>query len=151
MPDTVWERVDERVLTWVATLPPAFMSDEIVDFPTRPPEPFEPIAGLNTQEVGEALLRLYDAGFVGGKCDYDSWYELRLAPKGLIYLGEWPDLELAASALTLHHLLRAVAEQAPAEEQDAIVRAAGVIGRTMDGVLRDTLTDVAHAGGEAAT
>jgi hypothetical protein len=149
--DTVWERVDERVLTWVATLPPAFTDDVILDFPTRPPAPFAPIEGLDTQEVGEALRRLYDAGFVGGKYDHDSWWELRLAPKGLIYLGEWPDLELAASALTLHHVLRAVAAQAPADEKDAIIRAAGVIGRTVDGVLRETLTDVAHAGGGAAT
>jgi hypothetical protein len=146
--DTLWERVDERVLRWVAALPPAFENDSILDFPTRPPRPFEPITGLDTQEVGEALRRLYEAGFIGGKNDYDSWYDLRLAPRGLVLLGEWPDFELAASAAALHNVLRAVAEQAPEAERDAIVRAAGVLGRTVDDVVRGTLADVAHAGGE---
>jgi hypothetical protein len=145
---SVWDRVDERVLLWVASLPPSFTSDEILDFPSHSPPQFEPIEGLDTREVGEALRRLYDAGFIRGKNDYESWFELRLGPNGLIYLGEWPDIELAASALTLHNLLRAVAEQAPVDDRDAITRAAGVVGRTVDGVIRDTLAEVAHAAGE---
>ncbi len=151
---TVWERVDERVLRWVAELPPAFSNDQIYDFPSHRSEPFAPIPDLNTGEVGAGLRRLADAGFIAGKLDRsgESWWSLRLRPRGLVYLGEWPDLELVASAATLHRALRALAEEAPVAERDALVRSAGVLGRTVDSVVRDTLGEVAHAGGaEAAT
>src|SRR5687767_7021575 len=128
---TLWERVDERVLRWVAARPPTLTSSEILDFPTNPPQPFALIPELNTDEVGASLRRLHAAGFIGGKNDYESWHDLRLGPRGLVYLGEWPDLELVASALTLHRLMRAVADEAPAEEKDALTRAAGVVGRTV--------------------
>ena len=108
--------------------------------------------GLDTAEVGASLRRLGDAGFIAGRSDYESWWDLRLAPRGLVYLGEWPDLELVASAATLHRVLRAVADEAPPAERAALVRSAGVVGRTVDAVVRDTLGEVAHAGGaEAAT
>jgi hypothetical protein len=145
---TTWDLVDERVLRWVASLPTAFSNDEIYDFPVQPPEAFAPLRGLNTQEVGEALRRLHDAGFIGGKSEYEAWYELHVAPNGLIYLGEWPDLSLAASALALHRLLRDIAAQAPEQERNTLTRAAGVLGRTGDAVLRDALSEVIHAGGE---
>jgi hypothetical protein len=150
--ETMWQRVDERVLRWVAGLPPAFSNQEIYDFPAHPPQPFVPLPGLDTAEVGASMRRLSDAGFIAGRSDYESWWDLRLAPRGLVYLGEWPDLELVASAATLHRVLRALAEEAPAGERDALVRTAGVIGRTVDTVVRDTLGEVAHAGGaDAAT
>ena len=150
----LWQRVDERVLGWVATLPPAFSTEQIYDFPTLPPELFAPLPGLDTRDVGESLRRLADFGFIAGKIDRsgESWWDLRLAPRGLVYLGEWPDLELVASAAALHRVLRALADEAPDEQRDALVRSAGVVGRTVDAVLRDTLSEVAHAGGaEAAT
>lgn len=150
--ETMWQRVDERVLRWVAALPPAFSNQEIYDFPAHPPVPFAALPGLDTAEVGASLRRLADAGFIAGHADYESWWDLRFAPRGLVYLGEWPDLELVASAATLHRVLRAVAAEAPAQERDALVRSAGVVGRTVDAVVRDTLGEVAHAGGaETAT
>ena len=152
--ETVWERVDERVLLWVATLPPAFTNQEPYHFPPQP-HAFAPIEGLNTREVGESIRRLVAAGFVSGveqDRHGEDWSELRLGPRGLVYLGEWPDVELVASALTFHRLLRAVAEAAPEAERDALTRAAGVLGRTADGVIRETLGEIAHEGGaEAAT
>jgi hypothetical protein len=44
-----------------------------------------------------------------------------------------------------------LADNAPAQERDSLVRSAGVVGRTVDAVVRDTLGEVAHAGAEAAT
>jgi hypothetical protein len=146
--ESTWDRVDDRVLRWVATLPPAFTNQEIVELSVRPPRPFDPIPGLDTQEVGESLRRLGDAGLVSGKTEYGDWWELRLAPRGLIYLGEWPDVDLVASTVALHRLLNAAAEDALPEERDALRRAAGVVSRTMGDVLRDTLGEVAHRGGE---
>jgi hypothetical protein len=144
---TLWDRVDERVLAWVAALPPAFSSSEIHDFSPRPPEPFEPLPDLDTREVGESLRRLHEAGFISGESKHDSWWDLRLAPRGLVCLGEWPDIDLVASSITLHRVLLAVAEDAPEAERDVVTRAAGVLGRTVDGVVRDTLAEIAHEGG----
>lgn len=146
----VWERVDGRVLRWVASLPPSFTTNEIIELPVHPPIPFDEIPGLDTGEVAAGLRRLVDAGFVAGRGEQMDmlWWDLRLAPRGLVYLGEWPDLELVASAATLHRLLRAVAAEAPRDERDALVRSAGVLGRTVDAVIRDTLSEVAHATGE---
>ncbi len=152
----LWDEVDERVLRWVASLPSPFFEQGTIDFNTREAPPFASIEGLNERQVVESLNRLrghgfidgQDAGFMGGG---ETWHDLRARPLGLIYLGEWPDLDLVASAASLHKVLRLAAEDAPDEERTALLRAAGVVGRTVDGVIRDTLSDVAHgAGGEAA-
>lgn len=149
MSETTWERVDEQVLRWVATLPPAFTNEEILDFRQRHAhEPFEAIPELSRREVYESLVRLHGGGFIGAKGDFESLYDLRLAPRGLVYLGEWPDIELVTSAVTMHRLLRAAAEQAPEEERGALERTAGVLGRTASGVLRDTIGEIAHEAGE---
>jgi hypothetical protein len=43
---------------------------------------------------------------------------------------EWPDLDRVATAASLHQLLRALSEDAPKEDQNALRRAAGVVART---------------------
>lgn len=152
---TLWEDVDERVLRWVFSLPPSFENMEIIDFPTREPVPFAPIKKLNSRTVTESLQRLHGFGFIDGQSGgtlggLEHWHSLRVTYRGLIYLGEWPDLDLVASASTLHHVLQAVAEDAPEEEQKALKRAAGVLGRTADAVVRDTITSVAGSAGAEA-
>jgi len=108
-----------------------------------------PIDGLSAEEIDAALLRLTGAGFVAGNTDVGLWWRLRLAPNGLRYFGEWPDVENAVSSATIRRVLRELAEQAPAESRDAVARTAGVVGRTLDGVLRDALAEIAHdAGGD---
>jgi hypothetical protein len=47
-------------------------------------------------------------------------------------------------------LLRALSEDAPEEDQNALRRAAGVVARTADDVLRGTAADVAGGMGEEA-
>jgi hypothetical protein len=139
-----WERVDERVLHWVATLPPSRSSRVIYDFRSNSEEP-GPIEGLTPPEIDRSLRRLHQERFVNGQCDpLGRWWRLRLGPVGLVYLGEWPDVELVTSAAMIHRVLRAIAEIAPAGEKDAVTRAAGVVGRTVDGVVRDTLGEIAH-------
>jgi hypothetical protein len=81
---TLWERVDARVLAWVAELPTSFESNEHFEFPTNPPQPFAPIDGLDTRDVGEALQRLSSARFVDGERNYDLWWDLRVGPVGLV-------------------------------------------------------------------
>ncbi len=152
---TLWEDVDVRVLRWVFSLPPSFENQEVYDFPTRHPEPFDFIDGLDTLAVTKSLRRLRGHGLIegrtGGWLEGEQWNTLRVTSRGLVCLGEWPDLELVATGSAIHHLLNAAAGDASEEgQQRALRRAAGVLGRTADAVVRDTLSEVAHsARGEA--
>jgi len=144
---TRWERTDEPVLRWVASLPPSHATNEILDFRGGDPSPVD---GIEPLEVDAALHRLHSVGFISGNSEPSMhlWWRLRLAPEGLVYLGEWPEVELATSAETLRAVLRSLADDAPAEDGDALARAAGFVGRTMDGVLRDTVGQIARDAGK---
>jgi hypothetical protein len=143
---TLWDRVDERVLRWVATLPPS-LAMEIHLFEVARPEPFEPIPGLTSRDVHASLRRLVSAGLVDGSegppLQSVDWSKLRVTASGWIVLGEWPDLDRVATATSLHRLLRALAEDAPEEERSALVRAAGVVSRTADEIVRGAAADIA--------
>jgi hypothetical protein len=143
---TLWERVDEPVLRWVATLPPSFAM-EILAFEVATPEPFALIPGLNSRDVHESLQRLASHRLVDGvegpPLQSVTWSKLRVTAFGWIVLGEWPDLDRVATAASLQRLLRVLADDAPEEERDALKRAAGVVSRTADEVLRATAADIA--------
>jgi hypothetical protein len=152
---TLWDRVDEPVLRWVASLPPTLAPDRsLLELEIRDPEPFEPNPNLNSAEVHESLKRLVSHGLVDGKAtDFmqsTTWSRLRVTAFGLIVLGEWPDLDRVATAAALHRLLRALADNAPEEDRSALRRAAGVIGRTGDEIVRGTAADIAGTLGREA-
>jgi hypothetical protein len=127
---------------------------ELHELELREPEPFEALPALTSQDVHEALLRLQSHGLIDGReskaMQSSTWSLLRVTAGGLIVLGEWPDLDRVATAAALHRLLRALAEGAPEEERSALVRAAGVVSRTADDVIRGTATDVAGSIGQEA-
>jgi hypothetical protein len=143
---TIWERVDEPVLRWVASLPG--LTGEMYDLEVGEAQPFEHVPGLDSAEVDASLRRLLSHGLVDGRVaaatQTSLWSSLRVTAHGLIYLGEWPDLDRVASALSLHGLLRALAEQAGEDASPALRRAAGVVSRTSDDVLRGTASELAH-------
>jgi hypothetical protein len=143
---TLWERVDEPVLRWVASLPG--LTAEIYDIQIRDPEPFEHVPGLDSREVDDSLRRLRSYGLIDGRAadamQTSMWSSLRVTAHGLIYLGEWPDLDRVATAVSLHRLLRALAEEAGEDASPALLRAAGVVSRTSDDVLRSTTSELAH-------
>jgi hypothetical protein len=149
---TVWDEIDDGVLRWVFALPPSFDTHEILDFPINEPIPFGPIPELDTGAVTKSLERLRGHGLIAGECSRwfggDGWHDLRVTARGLMYLGEWPDLDLVATAASMNQLLRLAAAEAPETDRPVLLRAAGVVGRTVDGVVRGTLAEVAHAGGE---
>jgi hypothetical protein len=150
MSASTWDRIDEPVLRWVATLPPSLATGKIWDF-RAVNDGDAPVDGVMPSDVDAALHRLERAAFVAGNSDpgMHLWWSLRLAPNGLVYLGEWPDVELATSSAALRSVLRALADNAPSDDQrDALARAAGFVGRTMDGVLRDTVNSIARDAGE---
>jgi hypothetical protein len=142
-----WEEVDERVLRWVLGRPSPLLDTEILELPLGEPEPFAALEGLDTRQVSEALYRLASAGLI--QADHENyghdaaWWHLRVAPLGLKVLGEWPDLERIASAVGIHELLLRLAHEAGSEEQTALRRAAGLVGRTSADVVRQTITALA--------
>jgi hypothetical protein len=151
---TLWERVDERVLRWVFSLAPT-LEHMLYTLQEREPIPDDDIPGLDSREINESLHRLASHGLIDGKpqsTSHDtSWSHLRITAQGLRVLGEWPDLDLVASAATFHHVLRKLAEDAPDEEKSALVRAAGSVGRTADAVVQGTVTNIAGSLGKEAT
>jgi hypothetical protein len=147
---TLWERVDERVLRWLAAQQPTIGSVQY-RFETREPVPDDDLPGLSSLEVHESLERLESYGLVDGRTSSamanTTWTNLRVTALGLIILGEWPDLDRVATAASVHLLLRALAEEAPESEKSALRRAAGVVGRTGDDIVRGTVADLAKTAG----
>lgn len=154
---STWTDVDERVLRWLASKPPVLeQPSEIPSFAISEPVPFEEIEGVDSREVSDALYRLLMHGFIAGGEDnignFTMWWQLRLGPKGLQYLGEWPDLDRVASALSIRNILLELAKEAPAEEQKALKRTAGLLARTSGEVVRDALGDLrSNSGGDGMT
>jgi hypothetical protein len=113
----------------------------------REPAP-SAVEGLDSREVHEGLHRLYSHDLIDGDEDIATqsvlWSKLRVTASGWIVLGEWPDLDRVATAASVHRLLRALAEEAPEAERSALVRAAGVVSRTADEVVRGTAADIAR-------
>lgn len=152
---TLWDRVDEPLLRWVASLGSVMGSAPTqVQLELREPEPFEEVPGLTSRDVQRSLLRLRSHALIDGTesaaMGNSTWSRLRVTAAGLIVLGEWPDLGRVATAASLHRLLRALSEDAPEEERAALRRTAGSIARTADEVLRGTAADIAGAMGEEA-
>lgn len=127
---------------------------EIHELAFAQPTPFEEIPGLSSRDVHESLKRLVTHGFVAGSSDVPiesaTWWKLRVTASGWIMLGEWPDLDRVASAASIHGLLDALADEAPEEKRGALKRAAGVISRTADEVVRGTAADIARTIGREA-
>jgi hypothetical protein len=144
---TTWSDVDERVLGWVFELPPTFdQPSEIPEYPTWEPQPFPEIEGLDTRQVSDALYRLRSHGLVAGG-DQDMgrvvlWWRLRVTARGLQVLGEWPDLDQLASAVSVRNVLLQLARDAPPEQQKPLKRAAGLLGRTSAEVVRDAVAQL---------
>ena len=120
---------------------------ELYELEFREPEPFAAIDGLSTRDVRDSLHRLRSHRLIDGddslSTQDETWHKLRVTAFGWIVLGEWPDLDRVASAASIHRLLRALAEEAPEAEQSALRRAAGVVSRTADEVIRGTAADIA--------
>jgi hypothetical protein len=150
---TLWDRVDEPILRWVASLG-SVDSPTQLELELREPEPFEGVPGLTSRDVQQSLMRLRSHGLIDASefaaMQSSTWTGLRVTAAGLIVLGEWPDLDRVASAASLHRLLRALSDDAPEAERTALRRAAGVVARYGDAVLHGTAADVAGAAGTEA-
>lgn len=150
---TLWERTDEPVLRWVAALPSS-LAMEIHLLERAEPQQVEGLPGLTSREVHESLQRLASYGLIDGDegppVASVTWSKLRVTAFGWIVLGEWPDLDRVASAASLRGLLLALADNAPEEERGPLRRAAGIVSRTTDDVVRSTAADIARTLGREA-
>jgi hypothetical protein len=70
------------------------------------------------------------------------WWRLRVTGLGLQVLGEWPDLDRIASAVSIRNVLVELSNDALPEEQKALKRAAGLLGRTSAEAVRDALAEL---------
>jgi hypothetical protein len=153
MPNTTtWSEIDEPVLHWLLARDEDEGWTGRLQLPLRPqPEPRPEIGpALDSRQVDEGLHRLLDHGLIDGErtdAGYARWTRLRLRARGLILLGEWPDLDSVASFNGLQALVAILAEQATNyEDQSALRRTAGAIGRLGEGIVESTITSVATEG-----
>ena len=152
---TTWSEVDEPVLRWLADFGPTFIPQGWqFQFALRDyAEPAEEVEGLTSEQMDQALTRLFDHGLIDGRrtetIGYSIWTRLRVTALGLQLLGEWPELDRLANAEGLRLLLTALADQADTpEEGKALRRTVGVLSKLGDQIVEKTLNDVA---GEAGT
>jgi hypothetical protein len=142
-----WDEVDDRVLRWLldqdANPDWAGRTDNLTFRPS--PEPLAAFdSELDARQVDEALTRLSGHGLMAGErtltTHYTRWSQLRLTARGLVLLGEWPDLDRVASAQGLTVLLAELAEEAgDADDKKALRRAAGAVSRLGEGIVSSTV------------
>jgi hypothetical protein len=123
-----------------------------VEFLARADKPFDEdeFKGLSGEQVDEVLRRLHAAGLIEGQRAAFSgrelrtrWTNLRVTARGLMALGEWPDLDRVATAVGVHGLLTALAEHvAEPEKKSLLQRAAGATVGFGDQVVRATLVGI---------
>lgn len=152
----LWDEIDEPVLRWVRSLPPVFDQDRTYEMATREAVACEHIAGLQSDQVHEALQRLRGAGLVDGQTtEYVNgakWYDLRVTAAGLTVMDQWPDLDRVVSVAGLQLLLQQFADSATNnEDKGRMRRAAGAVGRLGDELVRGTIRGVGGSAGGALT
>jgi hypothetical protein len=145
---SAWDETDERVLRWAFERPTTLEDAQILELELSEPEPFPELPGINSRQVSKALYRLASADLITAefrdRARYVDWWHIRVAPLGLIVLGEWPDLERIASAVGIRELLLELAGAAKNDDDEAALRrAAGLVGRTGSDVVRQTIATLA--------
>jgi hypothetical protein len=134
---TVWKRVDEPVLRYVAAL------DYHLQWRFDRREPTEEIPSLTGEQLDSALRRLEEHGLIaaGGRSEtfgFFTWWRLRPTSDGWRVLGECPPAAEADIGTALVYILRGLAESSGDETQaKPLRRAAGAVGRFAGGVVFD--------------
>ena len=152
---STWDEIDEVVLRWLLAQDSNPKWRGITgSLPLNPAPKPAPRFGdeLDTRQVDEALTRLSGYGLVDGKREATmsdvTWTHLRLTARGLIVLGEWPDLDRVTGAHGLVVLLAELAdERVERGDQVALRKAAGTVQRLGEDIVSSTFESV---GGELA-
>lgn len=147
---STWSEIDEPVLRWLHAQPSSFIPETwILRLELRRyTKPSEEVPDLSTEQVDQALIRLQKHGLIDGErgeaIGFSSWSRLRVTALGMQLLGEWPDLDQLASAVSLKLLLNELANLAPdSEDHGALRRLIGVAGEVGEAVVVSTLNNAA--------
>jgi hypothetical protein len=148
----LWDHLDGPVLRWVYGLPSILEQDVMYELATRHPVDSDEIAGVRSNEVHDALVRLCDHELIAGECSLRpggaDWYALRVTAGGLVVLGDWPDVDRVASVSSLQLLLQQFAADSEDDDERTLLRrAAGAIGRIGAELVKGTWTNVASGVG----
>jgi hypothetical protein len=144
---STWDEVDELVLRWLfaqdANPDWAGRTDNLM---LRPSPESQPAFGgeLDARQVDEALTRLQGFDLIvgerGATTHYAHWSRLRVTARGLILLGQWPDLDRVASAQGLTVLLAELANEAEdPDEKKALRQTAGAVGRLGETIVNSAV------------
>ncbi len=113
---TTWTEIDEPLLRWLLEREDDLHCRGRLQLTIRPQVEMLPdFGGIDNTQVDAALVRLSDHRLIwGGRHEatgYALWSRVRLRARGLIILGEWPDLDRVASAAGIQTLIAALAEE----------------------------------------
>jgi hypothetical protein len=144
---STWTEIDERVLRWLLAQDVNPGRDGRIKLTVYgDPQPFQDLNGqIDSRQADEAPTRLHSYGLIAGVRTGTAmaafWSGLRLAPRGLILLGEWPDLDRVASLEGLQAVFAELAKQAEdAGDRTALRRTAGAMGR-LGGSIVDSVIE----------
>lgn len=153
---STWIESDEPVLRWLREQGSSFLPETWnLKLGLRDSvEPPDEVSGLNSEQMDQALTRLFEHGLLDGRrqetIGYAFWSGLRMTARGMQILGEWPDLDQLTSAVGLKMLLKELAKSATnTEDQGALRRMVGIVGEVGEGIALSTLNTAAGGlGGE---
>ena len=149
--ESTWDRIDLPVLRYVHGFP----YDMEWRFDRRGPT--EELPEFEGEEVDESLRRLHGHGLVWWHdrtetIGFFSYVRLRLMPRGLRVLGEWPPSEEAQLGTALVQVLLTLANDAEEPEAKPLRRAAGAVGRFASDVVFDVAKgELNKMGGDVAS
>ena len=148
---STWDRIDLPVLRYVQTFPYHMQWH----FDRKGQD--EELPQFGGEELDQALRRLEGYGLVTWRhrnetTGYFVYTHLRLTPRGLRVLEEWPPAEEAQIGAALVQVLLALAEDADEPEAKLLRRAAGAAGRFAGDVVFDVAKgEFRKMGGDLAT
>jgi hypothetical protein len=145
---STWDEVDDRILRWLLAQDSSPEWRGISGSLPNQPEPVPRFGeDLDSRQVAESLRRLVGYGFVDGTREATfsdvTWTDLRVTARGLIVLGEWPDMDRVAGAHGLVFLLSELAGEASDEDdQRSLRKAAGTVQRLGEDIVASTMESV---------
>lgn len=156
----LWER-DERVLRWVLAEYRRAHGGYAFEYETNPPQPVAELDGLLSTDLQTSLRRLHQFGLVHADapadpncraCGVDQpqnvivgkvlWSRLRPTASGLIAVGEFPGVDRIMTAKGVRAVLDALSAWAPEEAASRLRKAARLLGKLDDDVVRAGLANV---------
>jgi hypothetical protein len=149
--ESMWDRIDLPVLRYVQTFP------YHMEWRFNRNGKTEELPEFEGESVDESRRRLRGHGLVWWHDRQEAiglfaYARLRLTPRGLRVLGEWPPSDEAQLGTALVRVLQALADDAEEPEAKPLRRAAGAVGRLGSDVVFDVAKgELGRMGGDVAS